>query len=58
MLKTSVDSGVVVGISRLCTTASGYAREGGVKMCSRCAEESTRPVRMIEGQILFGGVCN
>jgi hypothetical protein len=41
------------GISRLCTTASGYAREGGVKMCSRCAEELTRPVRMIEGRILF-----
>jgi hypothetical protein len=33
-------------------TASGYAREGGVKMCSRCAEESTRPVRIIEGRIL------
>jgi hypothetical protein len=45
---------MVVGgrISRLCMTASGYAREGGVKMCSRCAEESTRPVRIIEGRIL------
>jgi hypothetical protein len=54
MLKTSIISGVVVGgrMSRLCTTASGYAREGGIKMCSRCAEELTRPVRTVEGRIL------